>query len=148
LLAIRFVEEAAKRLGKPVPSVSPDAMALLADYPWPGNVRELENAIERAVLLASQATIFPGDLPPSLRRGMQPDQPAGPASRLARLDEVERDHILRTLESLGWNQAHAAEVLGIGRNTLWRKLKEYGIQPSERRGDAPNRNGMSHPGTP
>jgi DNA-binding NtrC family response regulator len=137
LLAAHFLEGAAKRLGKPVPTLSQEALSLLMEYPWPGNVRELENAIERAVLLAQQNVIYPGDLPPSLRRGAHPGESAPASPKPMRLDEVERSHILKTLEDLGWNQARAAEVLGIGRNTLWRKLKEYGIQPPERRSEAP-----------
>ncbi len=124
-------------LAQPLPTLSQEALNLLLEYPWPGNIRELENAIERAVLLAQQDVIFPGDFPPILRRTAPPGEPGAVPSKLMRLDEMERDHILRTLEELGWNQARAAEVLGIGRNTLWRKLKEYGIQPPDRRGDAP-----------
>jgi two-component system response regulator HydG len=137
LLAAHFLEGAAKRLGKPAPTLSQEAMNLLLEYPWPGNVRQLENAIERAVLLATRETIFPGDFPPSLLRTGSAGGPGGPASKLTRLEDVEREHILATLEGLGWNQARAADVLGIGRNTLWRKLKEYGIQPPDRRGDDP-----------
>jgi DNA-binding NtrC family response regulator len=137
LLASHFLEAAARRLGKPSPRISHETMACLLEYPWPGNVRELENAIERAVLLASQETIFPGDLPPSLQRPSTVEAPVSPTPRLIRLEDVERDHILGTLEELGWNQARAAEVLGIGRNTLWRKLKDYGIHVPERKADAP-----------
>jgi len=137
LLAAHFLEVAAKRLGKPVPTLSPEAMDHLLEYPWPGNIRELENAIERAVLLAPQAILFPGDLPPSLRRIPASGEPTTGPSRPMRLEEVERAHILKTLDELNWNQARAAEVLGIGRNTLWRKLKEYGLQPPDRRIDDP-----------
>jgi DNA-binding NtrC family response regulator len=137
LLAAHFLEGAAKRLGKPVPTLSQEAMNLLLEYPWPGNVRQLENAIERAVLLATRETIFPGDFPPSLLRAAKTGEPSVPPAKPMRLEEVEREHILSTLEAFGWNQARAAEVLGIGRNTLWRKLKEYGIQSPERRTDDP-----------
>jgi two-component system response regulator HydG len=137
LLAAHFLEASAKRLGKPVPTLSQEALNLLLEYPWPGNVRQLENAIERAVLLAAKETIFPGDFPPGLLRSASPGEPGGPPPKLSRLDEVEKAHILGTLDELGWNQARAAEVLGIGRNTLWRKLKEYGIQSPDKRGDAP-----------
>ena len=137
LLAAHFLEPAAKRLGKPLPTLSQEALNLLLEYSWPGNVRELENAIERAVLLAQQDVIFPGDFPPNLRRTAPLGEPGAAPSKLMRLDEMERAHILGTLEELGWNQARAAEILGIGRNTLWRKLKEYGIQPPDRRSEAP-----------
>ncbi len=137
LLTAHFLEAAAKRAGKAMPVLSQDALNLLLEYPWPGNVRQLENAIERAVLLGAQGTLFPGDFPPSLLRTSSAGGSSASPPKPQRLDEVERTHILMTLEELGWNQARAAEVLGIGRNTLWRKLKEYGIQPPERRGDAP-----------
>jgi transcriptional regulator of acetoin/glycerol metabolism len=92
----------------------------------------MENAIERAVLLAETDTIFPGDLPPSLR-GTPPGGDSPEATpRPRRLDDVEREHILATLDAHAWNQARAAEALGIGRNTLWRKLKDYGATPPER----------------
>jgi DNA-binding NtrC family response regulator len=137
LLAAHFLEGAAKRLGKPVPTLSQEAMNLLLEYPWPGNVRQLENAIERALLLATRETIFPGDFPPTVLGTGSAGEPGRPSSKLTRLEDVEREHILRTLDELGWNQARAAEALGIGRNTLWRKLKEFGIQPSDKRGDDP-----------
>jgi two-component system, NtrC family, response regulator HydG len=135
LLAAHFLTRAAKRHGRAVPALSPEAMALFLEHQWPGNVRELENAIERAVLLAETDTILPGDLPPRLQgapgAGDSPDATAKPR----RLDEVEREHILRTLDAYAWNQARAAEALGIGRNTLWRKLKDYGVAPPERHRD-------------
>ena len=131
LLAAHFLTRFAKRHGRPVPTLSPEAMALLCEHPWPGNVRELENAIERAVLLAESDTIFPGDLPASLRGGGGGEGGEAEA-KPRRLEEVEREHILLTLDAYAWNQARAADALGIGRNTLWRKLKEYGIAPPER----------------
>ena len=135
LLAAHFLTHAAKRHGRAVPTLSPEAMTLFLEHQWPGNVRELENAIERAVLLAETDTILPGDLPPRLQGasggGDGPDVTAKPR----RLDEIEREHILRTLDVYAWNQARAAEALGIGRNTLWRKLKDYGVAPPERHRD-------------
>ena len=94
--------------------------------PWPGNVRELENAIERAAILARRDTIDAEDLPPHVSAGLQ----LGPSPALPRqitLAEAERVHILQTLERFGRNHSGAAEALGIGRTTLWRKLKEYEI---------------------
>jgi DNA-binding NtrC family response regulator len=89
-------------------------------------VRELENAIERAAILARREEIGPDDLPPHVAAGLQ----LGPSPALPRqvsLAEAEREHILQTLERFGRNHSGAAEALGIGRTTLWRKLKEYGI---------------------
>ena len=96
-------------------------------YPWPGNVRELENAIERAAILARSDTVGSEDLPPHVSAGLQ----LGPSPALPRqtsLADAERVHILQTLERFGRNHSGAAEALGIGRTTLWRKLKEYGIE--------------------
>jgi DNA-binding NtrC family response regulator len=118
ILAAHFLEGAAKRLAKRVPTLSQDALALLLEHPWPGNVRELENAVEHAVLLASGAVISPGDLPASLHRIIPPGGvPAGSPGPV-RLEEMERAHILKVLDDVTWNQARAADMLGIGRNTL------------------------------
>jgi two-component system, NtrC family, response regulator HydG len=125
-LALAFLRPFAERMGKNVSGLSPEATDLLLRYRWPGNVRELEKAIERAVILASGDRVGPDDLPPALRG--KPD--TGVRSSLRRsLAEVEKAHILATLYELGWNQARAAEELGIGRSTLWRKLREFGIHP-------------------
>ena len=98
---------------------APDAAKALTSYAWPGNVRELEHAVERAVILAGDE-VREEDLPPEVR----PREEAGAKRSLG---ELEKDHVLKTLESCGGNQAEAAKQLGIARNTLWRKLKEYGI---------------------
>jgi DNA-binding NtrC family response regulator len=125
LLAEHFLARAGQRLGRPL-RMSPAAMDRLLRYPWPGNVRELENAIERSAILARQEVIEADDLPPHVRG----DIALGPAPSLEReqtLAQSERAHIIRTLERCGWNHSRAAETLGIGRTTLWRKLKEYRI---------------------
>jgi len=122
-LAEHFLARSAAKLGREL-SLSPAALERLLRYPWPGNVRELENAIERAVILARNAVVEPDDLPPHVSAGLQ----LGPSPALPRqitLAEAERVHILQTLERFGKNHSGAAEALGIGRTTLWRKLKEY-----------------------
>jgi DNA-binding NtrC family response regulator len=124
-LAEHFLARAAAKLGR-TRRLSPTALERLLRYPWPGNVRELENAIERAAILARHEAIEPDDLPPHVTAGL----PLGPSPALPRqitLAEAERIHILQTLERFGRNHSGAAEALGIGRTTLWRKLKEYGI---------------------
>jgi DNA-binding NtrC family response regulator len=129
-LAEHFTTRAASKLGRDV-RLSAEVVERLLRYPWPGNVRELENAIERAVILTRGDTITPEDLPPHVAAGLN----LGPSPALPRqttLAEMERDHILLTLERFGRNHSAAAEALGIGRTTLWRKLKEYGIEPSSR----------------
>jgi DNA-binding NtrC family response regulator len=124
-LAEHFMARAAGKLGRDV-RLSADAVERLLRYPWPGNVRELENAIERAAILARGDAVAPEDLPPHVTAGLS----LGPSPALPRqttLAETERGHILTTLERFGRNHSAAAEALGIGRTTLWRKLKEYGL---------------------
>ncbi|HEY6006207.1 MAG TPA: sigma-54 dependent transcriptional regulator [Anaeromyxobacter sp.] len=125
-LAVYFIRTFADRLGKHVSSISPGAVEVLLQHPWPGNVRELEKAMERAVVLAGGEEIVAEDLPPTLQG--KPEPGAG-GSRRRTLADVEKAHILATLHEHGWNQARAAEELGISRSTLWRKLREYGIHP-------------------
>ncbi len=126
-LAGHFLRHFAERLGKPVLGISAEAMELLLRYAWPGNVRELEKAIERAVVLGQSETIAPHDLPPALTGSAELDLPR-PSRKGLSLAEVEKAHILAVLYEQGWNQARAAEELGISRTTLWRKLKDYGIR--------------------
>jgi DNA-binding NtrC family response regulator len=124
-LAEHFLARASGKLGRPL-RLAPATLERLLRYPWPGNVRELENAIERAAILARGEVIEPDDLPPHVSAGLQ----LGPSPALPRqitLAEAERALILQTLERFGGNHTSAAEALGIGRTTLWRKLKEYGL---------------------
>ena len=125
LLAETFLQRVAQKQGRAV-RLSPDAIECLLRYPWPGNVRELENAMERTAILSPGDSVGAGDLPAHIAAGIvvgaAPNLPAQQG-----LAEVERVHILQTLERVGWNHSRAAEVLRIGRTTLWRKLKEYGL---------------------
>ncbi len=127
VLAQRFLEEHAKRLGRDVRSLHHEAAALLLGYAWPGNVRELRNAMERAVVLARQRVVLPGDLPARLREAPPPVEVAARAQPLLPLAEVERQHVLRVLREVQGNKANAARVLGIGRKTLYRKLEGWGV---------------------
>jgi DNA-binding NtrC family response regulator len=100
-------------------------MTLLMRYEWPGNVRELEHAIERAVILARSATVTVRDLPAELaqpRVGLR-------ASGTLDLTINEERLIRQALERFGGNRKRAAEALNISPVTLWRKMKEYAIQP-------------------
>ena len=122
-LAAHAVRRIATRLRRPVRGLTPEALALMSAYPWPGNVRELENAIERAVNVASGELITPGDLPASLTlaRAERP-QPAESAP------DDERARLVATLDRCRWNQSRAAASLGMSRTTLWRKLREHRIE--------------------
>ena len=106
-------------------ALSSAALDRLLAYEWPGNVRELEHAMERAVVLAEgKPKIEAADLPPEIALGPSPGG-EGAGGALLPLAEVERRHILRALEELDGNRKETARVLGIGVNTLWRKLRQY-----------------------
>jgi DNA-binding NtrC family response regulator len=104
-------------------TISEDAMARLLAYDWPGNVRELENAIERAVALGSGPILHVGDLPSNLQYGAGERMPQ--SDELLPLEELERRAILRALHEASGDKLAAARLLGIGKTTLYRKLKQY-----------------------
>jgi transcriptional regulator with PAS, ATPase and Fis domain len=123
LLAQHFLHKYTAIMHKTMAPFPADTLEALARYPWPGNVRELENAIERAVVLASD-TITPADLPVYVQCGIMAD-PAGAPGQASTTSEIERAHILDVLTRCHGNLSRAAAVLGIGRTTLWRKLRRY-----------------------
>ncbi|MGH7323425.1 MAG: sigma-54-dependent transcriptional regulator [Candidatus Rokuibacteriota bacterium] len=126
VLAEHFLDRHGSKLGRQL-RLSAEALDRLLAYPWPGNVRELENAMERSAILSRTETVGPDDLPPHVAAGTTLGRaPALPAQQT--LSDVERAHVLQTLERCGWNHSRTAEALGIGRTTLWRKLKEYGLE--------------------
>lgn len=122
-----FRKKYSKSTGKQVLKCSQSAMELLMRYDWFGNVRELENTIERAVVMASGATILPEDLPAKLRQGVVviPEEPSAKANPAASLYEHERDLILKTLQATKWNKYQTAKLLGITRSTLYSKIQKY-----------------------
>ena len=123
-LVHNFLVRAAGRMKKDVRSVSADAMSGLMNYRWPGNVRELEHAVERAVILANGATIRRRDLPPEVTQ--KPRARAGDDT--LDLQAQERVSIERALERFGGNRKKAAEALNISTVTLWRRMKQYGLE--------------------
>jgi len=130
LLAQHFLDQHAAKADKRVTGLSPAAAERLMSYPWPGNVRELQNCIERAIALTSYEQLTVDDLPEKIRSYSRShivvagDDP----SELLRLEEVERRYILRVMEAVGNNKTLAAQVLGIGRKTLYRKLEQYEVR--------------------
>ncbi len=123
LLVHHFVKELAQENGKPVEGIDHKAAAVLYNYAWPGNVRELRNCIESAIVMAKGNAIMPEDLPPTVRGGAEEDY-----IRLASgitLAEAEKEVIAYTLGRNRGNKSRTAEVLGIGRKTLHRKIEEY-----------------------
>jgi transcriptional regulator with PAS, ATPase and Fis domain len=125
MLAQFFVQKFGTVKEKPVSGLSPEAMAMLSQYSWPGNVRELEHAIERAVALTPHDIILPDDLPQTVRSVAVSGgtQVAGWMT----LESLERDYIVRALEMHHHDLGRTAEVLGIHRKTLQRKLRSYGL---------------------
>ncbi|MBX6362690.1 MAG: sigma-54-dependent Fis family transcriptional regulator [Gemmatimonadetes bacterium] len=127
LLAEHFLARAAVEGGAPhAPrGISAEAMGLLTAYPWPGNVRELRNAIERAATLARTDEIRAEDLPPRIREaGWSASLVADATGRGLSLRELERAYIAEVLRQTGGNKSRAAEILGLDRKTLYRKLAE------------------------
>lgn len=130
LLVEAFLKKCAEASKKPVRGIGESALALMMDYPWPGNVRELENVVERALTLARTERILPEDLPPTIR-GARGDRRIldEAAERTLPLHDVEKEYIQRILEKTGGNKYQAAQVLGIDRKTLYRKLAEIEGKP-------------------
>ncbi|SNS10145.1 DNA-binding transcriptional response regulator, NtrC family, contains REC, AAA-type ATPase, and a Fis-type DNA-binding domains [Humidesulfovibrio mexicanus] len=126
LLSRHFLVKYSDALGREVRELSPEALALLLAYPFPGNIRELENLMERAVVLCDGGVVEPAHLPPDLRQG-QSQLRTTRHGGLATLEENERQHMLWVLEQCEGNKTRAAEVLGIDRASLWRKLKRAGL---------------------
>ncbi|MDP2811824.1 MAG: sigma-54 dependent transcriptional regulator [Rhodocyclaceae bacterium] len=127
LLAYHFLRKCAARMGKEVNEISAEALDLLKVYEFPGNVRELENIIERGVAISTGGTIETASLPDDLRdlaiRTFRKKE-----GRLPSLEEQERDYIRWVLQEAGGNQTLAAQILGIDRVSLWRKLKRYQLE--------------------
>ena len=128
LLVISFLDKFTDPQG-PARTISEDAMRRLVAYDWPGNVRELENAIERAVALGSGPIVHVGDLPSSLQYPASERAPG--KDELLPLEELEKRAILRTLRETSGDKLAAARMLGIGKTTLYRKLKQYHMEHAE-----------------
>jgi DNA-binding NtrC family response regulator len=117
LLIRHFLELFSTRYGRPALRVTKRAEALLCRHSWPGNIREIENALGYACMLTQSGTIDIGDLPDYLLAGRAAEAPNFPT-----LAEVEHDYVMKVLKSCDGNRARAAEVLGIGRATLYRLI--------------------------
>src|ERR1044071_5614509 len=140
-LVIHFVEYYKQKTGRFISGISKDALHALVEYDWPGNVRELENAVERAVIIASGRSIELDDLPEALARRVTDERAQVRRERIeaanegraiqleinvpSTIDEIERRAIEATLDYTGNDKTRAARALGIGRKTLYRKLQQY-----------------------
>jgi DNA-binding NtrC family response regulator len=127
LLAHHFLLKHAALMGKDVDELVPDALDLLRAYDFPGNVRELENIIERGVAITTGPSIESAHLPDDLRE-LSIRTFRKKAGRIPTLEEQEQDYIAWVLQEAGGNQTHAAQLLGIDRVSLWRKLKRYEVE--------------------
>jgi DNA-binding NtrC family response regulator len=132
LLAEHFLMKYAKEADTPITGISREAMRVLLEYDWPGNVRELENVIERAVILGHGPQILPEDLPAHLRPSSLPVWRWTREAKTSRptLEELERQYIATILRETRWRRIQAAQILGIDRRTLYRKIRTYGLQPT------------------
>jgi DNA-binding NtrC family response regulator len=128
LLVTSFLEKYAPGDETPF-GISEEAMRTLMAYDWPGNVRELENAIARSLAATSTPLIHVGDLPTNLH--YPPVEKLPLKDEIAPLEELERRAIIRTLRETNDDKVAAAKILGIGKTTLYRKLKQYNVVPSE-----------------
>jgi transcriptional regulator with PAS, ATPase and Fis domain len=125
LLTLHVLERISRTSGRPY-SLSEEAMQALIAYDWPGNVRELENCIERCCELNSGPIVHTIDLPKRVTAMGQECLPPPPA-RITRLAELEQDAILAAITQLNGDKLMAARLLGIGKTTLYRKLKQYEV---------------------
>ncbi|MFU8780485.1 MAG: sigma-54-dependent transcriptional regulator [Kiritimatiellia bacterium] len=147
LLCSHFITEFAGRNGKSIAGISSEAIELLAGYRWPGNIRELRNTIEKMVVLSRADRLGVRDIPANIRQAVRGADGSSGAVRSVRavagapgvgqLADTEKAMILEALEQHGGNRTKAAEVLGISRRTLHRKLRQYaGAQGASMNGDA------------
>jgi len=127
LLAYHILERFRRQTKKKVRAISQEAMTLLQNYAFPGNVRELENILERAVAMCQGEVIQVRDLPPDLAE-LEFYSYQRPGGALLNLEELERDYIRHILQITGGVRTKAAEILGIDRASLWRKMKKYGLE--------------------
>jgi two-component system response regulator HydG len=137
LLAAHFLDRISREHGTKF-TLSDEALRTMMRHDWPGNVRELENSVERACALSSGPVLHLGDLPTQLqqqglearRMATEASEPAGEggvAPEVKTLADLEREAILGAIRILNGDKLRAAKLLGIGKTTLYRKLKEYGI---------------------
>ncbi len=135
LLADRFLEALALKFAKPPKELSCATRRALTEHVWPGNVRELQHALDRAVILSAGRTIELDELPLAVSQPAAAQRvhvapaaalPLGPDPSLGALPEPER--LARALQLAGGKRVRAAELLGISRTTLWRRMREHGLE--------------------
>ncbi|MGA2915069.1 MAG: sigma-54 dependent transcriptional regulator [Sedimentisphaerales bacterium] len=120
-----FLSQACQELGKSKKVISANALGILKSYNWPGNIRQLRNCIRTMVVMSDSVTLDVGDIPPEI---YQVRQLSGQVTDSVSLNDLEKQAIIDTLAKVGNNRQQAAQILGIGERTLYRKIKEYNIQ--------------------
>jgi len=130
-LAMHFLGNVSRKLRRPIKGLAPETLEAMQAYHWPGNVRELENVIERCAILARGEMITTDLLP--FRRSERPAGTAAPATAPPALNlrEAERGQVLRALQETSWNKSRAAQLLGVTRKTLDRKIKDFKLTPAD-----------------
>jgi two-component system response regulator HydG len=128
LLVSHFIKQACVTHNKQVESISPEAVRRLTSQQWPGNVRELRSVIDQMVVLADHAELDVDDLPEHVRGNTDIVLAGSPTTAGLTMEQLERVHISNTLKLTGGNREKTAKMLGIGARTLYRKLREYGLQ--------------------
>ncbi len=132
LLADYFLQEFTRAYGRKAKELTPESYRLLQEYHWPGNVRELRNLIERIVILNPQVRVDARHIPLNVPKRAIVDRPIDRFGSLQELREaVEREYILKKLEEANGNVTRTAELLGLERSNLYRKMKTLGIAPKE-----------------
>ena len=130
-LAEHFLKKQALQKGGKLLTLHDNTSTLLNNYNWPGNVRELQNVIERVAILSTSAVILPSELPESILNSAETVTAENGENRPT-LEEIEQKYIKDVLLTYNYNYSKVIETLGIGRTTLWRKMKKYGIVNEER----------------
>ena len=129
ILIEHFMRKFSEQIHRKLEGIEPEALDALTNYHWPGNIRELEHTIERAVLLGKEARIGLQDFPPSLVARNDHVLPlANAVAKSYTLKDLEKEYIMRVMETVGGNKTEAAKTLGVDRTTLYRKLEEYKVK--------------------
>jgi two-component system response regulator HydG len=130
LLVRHFAGQFAQQMDRTTPTLAEDVQTALMRFDWPGNVRQLRNVVQNMVVVAEGDRLEMRHLPPEVRAGDDDDAGGGRVGGTAgvSLDQLEKQAIRETLKLTGGNREQAAQMLGIGERTLYRKLKEYGLK--------------------
>ena len=131
ILAEHFLKRFSRETGRKIRGFTPAALIKMTQYDWPGNVRELKNVVERAVALSRGTQLDVSDILLSSLQLPSAEMPALKTFEAISLEELEKRHILETLEHTDWNKSQAAAILEIERSTLDRKIKAYGLKKED-----------------